>query len=166
MPTLNLPQARVYMLTSSGTCSASEAILNGLRGIDFEVIQIGTRTCGKPYGFYAFDNCGTTYFSVQFKAANAKGFGEYSDGFSPANTQVDSGIAVPGCSVADDLSFELGDSRERMLSVSLAHRMSGTCALPPVALGQGKRALTIDEGVIARPPHREIRIMRTEDMTP
>lgn len=166
LPTLNLPQARVYVLTSSGTCSASEAIINGLRGIDFEVIQIGTTTCGKPYGFYDFDNCGTTYFSVQFKAANAKGFGDYADGFSPANTQVNRGTIVPGCSVADDLSYELGDSRERMLSVTLSHRMSGACALPPAGFAQNKRTADIEEGAIARPAYREMRILRDMDMTP
>ncbi len=165
LPTLNLPQARVFVLTSSGTCSASEAIINALRGIDFDVIQIGTTTCGKPYGFYAFDNCGTTYFSVQFKAANDKGFGDYADGFSPANTQIARGVSVPGCSVADDLSYELGDTRERMLSSALNYRMSGACALPPAGLGQNKRAVEIDDGVIARPPYREIRLMRSEDMT-
>ncbi|HCY04112.1 MAG TPA: hypothetical protein DHU16_01570, partial [Gammaproteobacteria bacterium] len=39
LPYLDL--AKVYVLTTSGTCSASEAIMNGLRGIDVEVIQIG-----------------------------------------------------------------------------------------------------------------------------
>ena len=56
-----------------------------LRGIDIEVIQIGSTTCGKPYGFYGLDNCGTTYFTVQFRGVNAKGYGDYSDGFSPSN---------------------------------------------------------------------------------
>ena len=51
LPYLSL--SRVYVLTTSNTCSASEAIMNGLRGIDVEVIQIGSTTCGKPYGFYA-----------------------------------------------------------------------------------------------------------------
>ena len=56
------------------TCSASEAIINGLRGVNVQVIQIGSITCGKPYGFYSQDNCGTTYFSIQFKGVNAAGF--------------------------------------------------------------------------------------------
>ena len=58
------------------TCSASESIINGLRGVNVQVIQIGSTTCGKPYGFYPEDNCGTTYFSIQFKGVNAAGFGE------------------------------------------------------------------------------------------
>ena len=81
LPALNLN--RVYVLSGPDTCSASEAIMNGLRGIDVAVNLIGDGTCGKPYGFYAFDNCGTTYFSIQFKGVNAKGFGDYTDGFTP-----------------------------------------------------------------------------------
>ena len=68
-----------------GTCSASESIINGLRGVGVQVIQIGSTTCGKPYGFYPADNCGTTYFSIQFQGVNAKDFGDYTDGFSPSN---------------------------------------------------------------------------------
>ena len=66
LPTLDL--SRVYVLTGPGTCSASEAVMNSLRGVDVEVIQIGSTTCGKPYGFYPTDNCGTTYFTVQFRS--------------------------------------------------------------------------------------------------
>ena len=50
------------------------------------MVQIGSTTCGKPYGFYPEDNCGTTYFSIQFQGVNAKGFGDYPDGFTPANS--------------------------------------------------------------------------------
>ncbi len=50
LPTLSLP--RVFVVSSPNTCSASEAIMNGLRGVGVQVIQIGTTTCGKPYGFY------------------------------------------------------------------------------------------------------------------
>ena len=76
LPYLSL--SRVYVLTTSETCSASEAIMNGLRGIDVEVIQIGSTTCGKPYGFYGLENCGTTYFTTQFRGVNAKGYGDLS----------------------------------------------------------------------------------------
>ncbi|HXI87417.1 MAG TPA: S41 family peptidase, partial [Parvularculaceae bacterium] len=46
---LNLP--RVFILSTGGTCSASEAVINGLRGIGVAVDLIGSTTCGKPYGF-------------------------------------------------------------------------------------------------------------------
>src|SRR4029079_11840649 len=43
LPDLGL--SRVFVLTSGNTCSASEAIINGLEGVDVDVIQIGTTTC-------------------------------------------------------------------------------------------------------------------------
>jgi carboxyl-terminal processing protease len=102
LPSLNLD--RVFVLTGPDTCSASEAIINGLRGIDFEVIQIGSSTCGKPFGFYPPDNCGTTYFSIQFKGVNAKGFGDFPDGFAPQNLGAPGAVVLPGCAVADDFN--------------------------------------------------------------
>jgi hypothetical protein len=125
LPTLGLP--RVFIITGPATCSASEAVINGLRGVDVEVIQIGSTTCGKPYGFYPTDNCGTTHFTIQFRGVNDKNFGDYADGFSPANRQANVGVAVPGCSVADDFSAELGDEVEGRLAAALTYRASGTC---------------------------------------
>jgi carboxyl-terminal processing protease len=128
LPTLGL--SRVFVLTGGGTCSASEAIMNGLRGADVEVIQIGSTTCGKPYGFYPIDNCGTTYFTVQFRGVNEKNFGDYTDGFSPANTGAGAGVSVPGCSVGDDLDHFLGDPAERRLAAALAYRDGLGCPAP------------------------------------
>ena len=128
LPGLNL--SRVFVLTGRGTCSASESIINGLRGIDLEVIQIGTTTCGKPFGFYPADNCGTTYFSIQFQGVNAKGFGDYPDGFSPQNTSRIEGVSVPGCVVGDDFGHALGDVDEARLKAALQYRMDQTCPAP------------------------------------
>ena len=124
LPTLNLP--RVFVLTSAGTCSASEAFINGMRGIGVEVIQIGSTTCGKPYGFYPVDNCDTTYFTVQFKGENAKGFGDYADGFSPSETPVFD-TDIQGCIVNDDLTKALGDNTEGMLSTALYYVENAQC---------------------------------------
>ena len=128
LPSLDL--TRVFVLTSGGTCSASESIINGLRGIDLEVIQIGTTTCGKPYGFYPADNCGTTYFSIQFQGVNDKGFGDYPDGFSPRNTARTEGVAIPGCVVGDDFGHALGDVDEARLKAALQYRIDGSCPSP------------------------------------
>ncbi len=145
LPTLDLP--RVFVLTGFGTASASELIMNSLRGVDVEVIQIGSTTCGKPYGFYPTDNCGTTYFTIQFRASNAKGFGDYSDGFSPANTAGVQGVPVPGCSVADDFGAQLGDPTEGRFAVALQYRDTQTCpAASGVAAGElTKPGPTVDE---------------------
>src|SRR5207302_10245882 len=113
LPSLGL--TRVFVLTGPGTCSASESVINSLQGVDVQVIQIGSHTCGKPYGFYPADNCGTTYFSIQFKGVNAKGFGDYPDGFVPNGTGV---AGVTGCQVADDFDHPLGDPAEARLAAA------------------------------------------------
>jgi hypothetical protein len=94
------------------------------------VIQIGSTTCGKPYGFYPADHCGTTYFSVQFKGTNAANFGDYADGFAPNNRPSVGAERLPGCSVADDFSMALGSPNEARLAAALGHRLSGTCPAP------------------------------------
>ena len=107
--------------------------MNGLRGVGVEVIQIGSTTCGKPYGFYATDNCGTTYFTIQFRGVNALDFGDYTDGFSPNNTPAaQAGTVIPGCSIADDFTRQLGDPTESRLSMALAYRDGQSC---PAATG-------------------------------
>jgi hypothetical protein len=123
LPSLNL--GRVYVLTASGTCSASESIINGLRGIGVTVYQIGGTTCGKPYGFYPRDNCGTTYFSIQFRGVNALGFGDYADGFSATRAAADAQANLPGCAANEDFSHDLGDTLEERLRVAIAYRQSG-----------------------------------------
>lgn len=139
LPTLDLP--RVFVLSTAATCSASEAIINGLRGVDVQVIQIGGTSCGKPYGFYPTDNCGLTYFAAEFAGANAKGFGDYADGF------------VPDCAARDDLARALGDPAETMLASALAYRDSGQCAAAARA-GRGETPQLL------RSPLRENRWMR------
>lgn len=137
-PLPDLGLSRVFVLTGPGTCSASESIINSLQGIDIEVIQIGDTTCGKPYGFYAFDNCGTTYFSIQFRGVNQKGFGDYTDGFSPQNIPGIASTPVQGCFVSDDFTRQLGDPLEGRLRAALQYREDGTC---PSTVGFDQPAL-------------------------
>ena len=136
LPTLNLP--RVFVLTGPTTCSASESVINGLRGVNVQVIQIGSSTCGKPYGFYPADNCGTTYFTIELTGVNAAGFGDYADGFTPNNAAGVGGTRVPGCSVADDFTHELGDPGEARFAAALAYRLGPQC---PAASGFAPGAL-------------------------
>ncbi len=164
LPALNL--GRVYVLTSLLTCSASESLINALRGIGIQVVQIGGDTCGKPYGFYPADNCGTTYFSIQFRGVNDLDFGDYVEGFSATRTGGDPMANLPGCPAADDLTHLLGDPAERQLATALGHLQDGTCL--PVAPGKMQlppAALTPDDGAIAvraprRQPWRDNRILR------
>jgi C-terminal processing protease CtpA/Prc len=161
LPTLNL--SRVYVLTGPTTCSASEAVINGLRGVDVEVIQIGSTTCGKPYGFYPKDNCGTTYFTIQFRGVNAKNFGDYTDGFSPSNNVT--GTAVPGCSIGDDFTKQLGDVTENRLATALAYRDGVACPAatgigPGQVLSKTSAPLSATDGVVWRSVWDSNRIMQ------
>lgn len=126
-PVESLNLSKIYVLTSEQTCSASESIINGLRGIDVEVVQVGGTTCGKPYGFVPQDNCGITYAAMEFEGVNHKGLGGYGDGL------------IPQCAVTDDLAFELGDPREGMLATAIAHSAGVACVSVSAsrALGMG-----------------------------
>lgn len=137
LPYLNL--RKVTILTSPGTCSASESIINGLRGIDIEVNLIGGQTCGKPYGFAPQPNCGTTYFAVQLKGVNDKGFGDYADGMAPT------------CTVADDYGHALGDVNEGMLAAALRYRERKQC-------DSGTRS-SIKPLTLVRDPVHEIKVV-------
>ncbi|MEO1475792.1 MAG: S41 family peptidase [Pseudomonadota bacterium] len=134
LPTLNLP--RVFVLSTESTCSASESVINSLRGIGVEVVLIGTTTCGKPFGFFPTDNCGETYFTIQFQGVNDIGFGDYADGFIAANSDETFGVRLPGCEVPDDFSRELGDVNEALLAAALQFREDGSCPPVPTAAGQ------------------------------
>jgi len=146
LPTLNL--GRVYVLTSPGTCSASEAIINGLRGVGVEVVTVGSTTCGKPYGFFATDNCGTTYFAIQFVGVNNMGLGDYADGFQ-AN-----------CAASDDFTHALGDQNEGQLATALRMRLTGVCSPNALTTPQAKRSAATDDADAVRDPRAPFRQQR------
>ena len=157
LPSLDLD--RVFVLTGDGivngaretprTCSASESMINGLEGIDVEVIRVGTTTCGKPYGFYPADNCGTTYFTIQLQTVNDKGFGEFQAGFAPT------------CEVAgDDFDHSFGDPEEKLLKTALAYQADDECpaaesSAAPAAL-RGSLEETRSPGLVLGPSPGEI----------
>lgn len=112
--------AIVYVLAGERTCSASEQVINGLRGVGVTVVVIGDLTCGKPVGFLPDDDgYGTTYSIVNFEGVNALNQGRYFNGLTPT------------CAVAEDFSRPIGDLSDPLL-VSAAHFIdNGAC---PVAL--------------------------------
>ena len=119
LPQLALP--RLYVLASGLTCSASESIVNSLRGIDVEVILVGETTCGKPYGFRRKDNCGQAFFPIEFQGYNARNFGDFTTGFTPT------------CAVTDTFLSPLGAPEEPLLAAALQHADTGACPAPAAA---------------------------------
>jgi hypothetical protein len=117
LPQLNLP--RLFVLTSGRTCSASESIINSLRGIDVQVIRIGEETCGKPYGFRERDNCGWALFPIELKGTNAKGYGDYTTGFTP-NCRIRD-VSTPG------VGGTAGSATDPLLAGALTYMDTGAC---------------------------------------
>lgn len=79
-----LSMPRLYVLTSSSTASASELLVNSLRGIDFPVTLIGGKTNGKNVGMEVteFDSGNYSYelAPISFQYYNAKSKTIPSDG--------------------------------------------------------------------------------------
>ena len=159
LDTLNLN--RVYILSTGGTCSASESVINSLLGIDVEVVLIGDTTCGKPYGFYPTDNCGTTFYTIQFEGVNDKGEGGYSDGFTPVEGGSPVGLTINGCQKGDHLDFQLGADDEPMLATALNYRLTGTCQPATAVADAGEIAQSVRSLAIAVPAQKGLAIATT-----
>lgn len=90
---------RVFVITSGYTASASEIIINGLRGLGLEVNLVGTKTSGKNVGMEGYSTSFRNYdfllYPVTFYIENAKGFRDYPEGFEPDLYLDDSGY-YPG----------------------------------------------------------------------
>ncbi|GAB3934376.1 S41 family peptidase [Larkinella terrae] len=102
---------RVFVLTTEGTASASELIINGLRPY-MTVTTIGTTTYGKNVGSITIvDDSGKIKWGMQpivFKSFNSLGQSDYSTGFTP-NVEVQEPINL----------LPLGDVNEALLNEAL-----------------------------------------------
>ncbi|MCD0466596.1 S41 family peptidase [Flavobacterium sp. ENC] len=121
-PLNSLRLSKIYILTTSGTASASELIINGLAPY-ITVVQIGDYTIGKNVGSVTlYDSETFTKTKVNpnhkyamqplvLKIVNAAGFGEYTDGLKPTITQLEyvSNLGV------------LGDPSEPLLNTAISN---------------------------------------------
>ena len=106
--------SRLVVITTRGSASASEGVINGLRPF-MPVTLVGDTTYGKPVGQYGYDFCDKTLYPVAFETRNARGEGDYFSGI-PAD-----------CAAVDDLEHQLGDPDEASLSEALEYLRTGTC---------------------------------------
>jgi C-terminal processing protease CtpA/Prc len=123
---LNL--GKVYILTSDGTASASELIINGLAPY-ITVVQIGDYTVGKNVGSVTlYDSESFTKSKVNpnhkyamqplvLKIVNSAGFGEYTDGLKPTYEQLE---YITNLGV-------LGDPSEPLLNTAIS-KITGAAA--------------------------------------
>ena len=119
----NLDLGKVYILTTSHTASASEALINGLipyMGKE-NVILIGERTEGKNVAMTAFRNetHGITLWPVVAYASNAEDFSDYGDGFEPTHELTERNIVD---------WYPLGDNREYLLKNAISLITTGSIA--------------------------------------
>ncbi len=117
VPSNSLNLSRIFVITTSSSCSASELIINALRANEnsVEVIQIGSSTCGKPYGMIGGAYGDNYIFPVQMKSVNGDGIGDYVDGL------------IPTCESNDDFNFNFGNINENSLSTALFYIENDSC---------------------------------------
>jgi carboxyl-terminal processing protease len=119
--------ARLIVITSPGTASASEMLVNGLRPY-IDVKLVGTTTHGKPVGMATWEYCDKVILPISFRVLNAGGEGDYYDGLPPS------------CWAEDQIQVELGDPAEASLAEALYIVEHGVCSngVPPGS-GAGER---------------------------
>lgn len=120
---INLDLDRIFILTASGTASASELLIIGLRPY-MNVVQVGEPTVGKFYGSSVFEDKSTpkkhTYAMMPLilKFMNAQGFTDFADGLTP------------DAAVVDDLlnAKPLGDIEDPVIAAALSIATGGDLA--------------------------------------
>jgi hypothetical protein len=119
---------RVIVLAGRRTCSASEQVINGLRGAGVQVLAVGETTCGKPVGFVPTSACGQTYSVVNFESTNDRNEGRYFDGFDAT------------CPVAEDFTAEQGGARDPLMVAAAGLADTGLCPSMARGFALGRRS--------------------------
>ena len=117
---------RIAFITTGGSASASELIINGLDP-HIEVVLVGSETSGKAVGQSAFDldpdACETRFRLIAFEIQNGEGQGGYYTGLASTGrfTLYDA---------TDDATRPFGDVQEASLQTALAW-LNGTLEKDP-----------------------------------
>jgi len=126
---LSLP--RVVILTSGSSCSASEMVINGLRPF-IEVVTIGTKTCGKPYGTLGRERLNKVMHALEVEFVNANDIGGYFDGLAPT------------CSGEFDIKEPFAGAAEPLLQAGVDYLQSSACAVPTTLAARTTNELGTD----------------------
>jgi carboxyl-terminal processing protease len=120
---------RLIVVTTGGSASASELVINALRPF-IPVVVIGSRTYGKPVGQYGIAFCDKLLAPVSFALRNANGQGDFFDGFAP------------DCPAPDDADHQLGDPEEGSLKEALTFATTNACSPKPLT-PQGRATVQV-----------------------
>jgi carboxyl-terminal processing protease len=110
---LNLP--RVFVLTTEGSCSSSELVINSLAPF-VDVVQIGSATCGKPVGQQPEIIGNYVLFAINFQTVNALDQGEYFNGLQP------------NCPVTESITGDWGVITDPLYAEAVNYIASGSCS--------------------------------------
>ncbi|MFC4212692.1 S41 family peptidase [Pedobacter lithocola] len=118
--TLNL--SRVYFIVTGATASASELTVNSLRPV-MDVKLIGTKTYGKPVGFFPIKIDKVDMYIPEFETKNQSGTGGYYDGLTVDKEAL------------EDLTKAWGDETETLLAYALLYARNGNFITTPAKTG-------------------------------
>lgn len=104
----NLSLKRVFFITTGSSCSASEAVINGLSPY-IKTVIVGTKTCGKPIGMNPRNFCDRTIAPITFNIVNGEDYGDYFDGL------------VPQCETQDNPVFNFADENSDEMKVIFSY---------------------------------------------
>lgn len=150
----SLKLSNIYVLATGSTASASELVINSLRGVlgntsdhkmNPAVTIIGERTNGKNVGMDGFAGTidGSSYemLPITFKSTNAVDFCDYAGGFMPNyNINEFYGVLRKG----EEL-LQFGDPHERLLNAALTLIDGGTITPDPVTRAGVYGAMTVEK---------------------
>lgn len=106
--------SKICFLVGGGTASASELTINNMKGLGVVDVQlIGSKTYGKPVGFFDIKINKYEMYIPEFETKNALNQGGYYDGMTPGLGEYQGKLG------SDDLTHDFGDTQETLLSYAL-----------------------------------------------
>ncbi|GAA0272837.1 S41 family peptidase [Alteraurantiacibacter aestuarii] len=140
----SIQPTKIAFITTRGTASASEMVINGMQPYlgNTSIALIGENTFGKPVGQIALDQaaCDDRLRVIALRVENANRNGDYYTGLAST---------IPNsCRAQDDLTAQLGDPNEGMLSVALDFLAGRSCT--PISGGPATTQAVVDRGFLQR----------------
>jgi C-terminal processing protease CtpA/Prc len=136
---------KVYFLVSDRTASAAEMLINVLKPyLQVQLIASGTRTYGKPVGFFeqVVQNK-VSFWPVSFLLKNSANFSDYWDGLVPDKSNI-----------TDYVFVDVGDKKETMLATALNDAAPGITTKASINAISRKGYRTLNQGEVNIRPDR------------
>ncbi len=141
----NLNLSKVYFLVSDRTASAAEMIINVLKPyLQVQIIASGTRTYGKPVGFFEqVVQKKVSFWPVSFLLKNSANFSDYWDGLVPDKSNI-----------TDYVFVDVGDKKETMLATALNDAAPGITTKASINAVSRKGYRTLNKSEVNIRPDR------------